>query len=63
LFGHQGVYRSRRQSKQSRTQRSKKTHPIINPSSLLEDLRDTDFWELIKNPPRPPGTGLKRSSM
>lgn len=30
-------------------------------TSFLEELfKDIDLWEVIKNPPRPPGIGLKR---
>lgn len=34
---------------------------IKSEKSFLEELfGDVDIWEIIKNPPRPPGTGLKR---
>jgi len=29
------------------------------PKSFWEEFLDVDLWDLIKNPPRPPGTGIK----
>ena len=32
-----------------------------NKKSFLEELfGDVDFWDLLTNPPRPPGTGIRR---
>ncbi len=57
LFSGQKIYQS---------QRSFKTVKKITPSRILikkswleELMKDVDLWELLKNPPRPTGMGLK----
>lgn len=58
LFTNPEVYKSQR----SFAPRIKsKTAKILIKESWLEDLfGDIDIWELLKNSPRPTGTGLKR---
>ncbi len=58
FFGNPNVYKSQRSFKTNKTLRST---AIVMKKSWLEDLfGDINIWELLKNPPRPPGIGLKK---
>lgn len=62
LFGNQRVYKSQRSFKKTKKENDFSIKPQKH--SWLEDLfGDIDLWELIKNPPRPPGTGIKDSHL
>lgn len=58
LLGNNEIYKSRRSSRIIRTKHNT-NQPMQH--SWLDDLFSVDLWELIKNPPRPSGTGLKKS--
>jgi uncharacterized protein YerC len=57
-----GVYKSQRSFK--RTKKPTNSSLSQNQSSWLETIfKDVDLWEIIKNPPRPRGMGLKSSHL
>jgi len=59
-----GHYKNRLAVPKRKRQKESWTNPelIKSTKSSLEDfLKDVDLWELIKNPPRPPGIGLKNN--
>lgn len=58
ILGNNRTYKSRRHFNKMQKMGSTTTH-LPTHYSWLDDIFDIDLWELIKNPPRPPGTGLK----
>ncbi len=57
FFGNPSVYKSQRSFKV--TKKSESTGILIKKSWLEDIFKDIDIWELLKNPPRPKGMGLK----
>ena len=58
VFGNGGDYKSQR-SLGYHASWSRNTIPFEKKSWLDELFGNIDLWELIKNPPRPSGTGIK----
>lgn len=58
FFGNSRVYKSQRSFKTPKD--IKPAKPMIKKPWLSELFTDIDIMELLKNPPRPTGTGLKR---
>jgi len=57
-----GVYKSQRSFKTTKKQNNLSNK--LKEHSWLDNLfGDVDLWEIIKNPPRPRGTGIKNSQL
>ena len=60
IFGKFGSYKNYRLLPKSSISRIESGKKEIN-KSLPDIFSDIDLWELIKNPPRPPGIGIIRA--
>jgi len=59
FFGNKGVYKSQRSFRSVNKSESSIHIKFTKTSPLIDLLNKIDIWELIKNPPRPTGTGIK----
>jgi hypothetical protein len=59
FFGNHETYKSQRELPTNKKPKTAGRPKSIQKNWLDKFLSDIDLWEIIKNPPRPPGIGLK----